>query len=583
MGGGRRLMQILETSRSTPDPMTGESRDWTVELGDGRQIPWAGLRTGPRTLSRDVVAGICQRLLGFELEALGQGVEGVLRPATAADARRPALLLHSTTPELKTFEGDLEALVTGARGGDFTTYKEARSVYLARPGDLAVGRTLPWRAAVQVLGVEAVTLPELGHYYLSHALLAVAAEHRERPVPEMERLVDWVRQRRPIVRLYAFEQEMQIFLLWLTRAAGLDFLPLEANHPRVSARWNRKAVLHPPVAVALKMPDGLAAKEPVAILRAESALCELAVAMELEVPTVPGYTLERLGRSQEEMASQIVSAAALLRQRYGLERGCLKASESGDGARILPGLDLADEATLRRLAHEAWPYGDDYVLEAHVTYGRTTVAGEELITALSAHVRGAAVAPGATLQFMEGTSWKGNVMVDEGSCEAFGVEPGQYRELQQFLEAFHGVFERQGGGLVLAGVDFAVGSVGGRLGEALLLGVQDLNVSFTGAECLRAFLARARAAGFGKGNEDPPGVTRIYRPRPLADHQTLADEVAAWCPEGVFAEPVASIPGRWGMVGVTGDDPAAALRNLGRLRDHLLERNLIEPPGGARE
>lgn len=576
-------MRVLETPRSTPDPMTGERRSWAVEHDDGRRIPWVGLRTGPRTLSPEGIEEICRRLLGFGRDALGPEVEGVLRPATAADAERPALLLHSTTPELKTFEGDLEALACGARGGDFTTYKESRSVYLARPGDLAVGRTLPWRAAVEVLGAEAVSLPDLGHYYLSHALLAVAAEHVERGIPAMDQLVGWVRARQPIVRLYAFEAEMQIFLLWLTRAAGLDFLPLEANHPRVSERWNRKATLHPTVARALEMPAGLAEKPPGQILRAESGLCELARALDLEVPTIPGYTLERAGRSREEMESQIVSAAALLRRRHGLERGCLKASESGDGARILPGIDLADEPTLRRLAREAWPYGDDYVLEAHVTYGRTVVAGEELITALSAHVRGAALAPGATLQFMEGTSWKGNVMVDESSCEAFGVSAGTYLALQRFLADFHDAFVRQGGGLVLAGVDFAVGSVGGRWGDAALLGVQDLNVSFTGAECLRAFLARARAAGFGSANREPPGVTRIYRPRPGTDHRTLADEVAAWCPDGIFAEPVASIPGRWGMVGVTGEDPGAALCNLGRLRDHLLARDLIEPAKETRE
>ena len=144
-------------------------------------------------------------------------------------------------------------------------------------------------------------------------------------------------------------------------------------------------------------------------------------------------------------------------------------------------------------------------------YGRVEVAGQTLPTALSGHIRGGEVAPGATMQFMEGTSWKGNVYLDHSTLAPFGVSDVHYEHVRHFMRDFSAAFDRRGGGMVLAGIDFGIGTVGGRFGDQPLLGVQDLNISFTGAECLRAFLERAQ-------REDPSGksaygVVRIVKPK----------------------------------------------------------------------
>ena len=557
-------------------PLTGQPYGWTVVLDDGRRIPWRGLYTGPLTLTADQIEVTCSTLLGFGLDEMHRRVDGVLRPATGDKAGWPALILHSTTPELKAFEGDLNALARGAEPGDLTTYKETRSVYLARPADVAVGRTLTWSAAAEVLGVEAVELPDRDHYYLSHALLNQAMAHRDRPSAVVERLLGYLRRGPRLIRLYALEPEMQIFLLWLARAAGLDELPVEANRPAVSAAWNRKAVLHPTVSEALALET--MSLDPAQLLARESRRSLLAREMAIEVPTVPGYTIERAGRDEGDFVRQILAAARLLRGRYGLTTGCLKASEAGDGARITTGLDLDGRSILERLGRESFVHGDDYVLEAHVVYRRPSVAGQQLPTALSAHIRGGKVAEGTTIQFVEGTSWKGNVLLDARTAALFDVPAAHYDHLLRFITDFSESFRRRAPGMVLAGVDFAVGTVGGAFGDELLLGVQDLNVSFTGAECLRAFLARAQDRSDADSTLSHYGVTRIYRPLPGCDLAAFRQVTDGARGGGVYADTVASIPGRWAMVGITGADPADAMANLGQLEASLLEHGLIAEP-----
>ncbi|MCG8461775.1 MAG: hypothetical protein MI919_36295, partial [Holophagales bacterium] len=258
-----------------------EGRGWWVETGAGRRVPWRGLQTGPLTLSRGEIGELCHRLLGIAPDEVGAMAERVLVPAVGERATLPAVLLHSTTPELKTFDGDLDALVSGRRGGDFTTYKEARSVYLGGPDDVAVGRTPAWRAAVDALGVNGIKLEDAEHYYLSHALLRLAASSRgERPPASLERLIELVGRAPRRMRLYAFELEMQIFLLWLARRAGVAELAVEANGPALSAAWNRKGVLHPTVARARELPEPRDARE---LLRLEGRECELARELGIEV------------------------------------------------------------------------------------------------------------------------------------------------------------------------------------------------------------------------------------------------------------------------------------------------------------
>ncbi len=543
---------------------------------NGRRVPWTGLQTGPLTLSPSQVEAICQELLGHGTAEVAARAEVTLRPVRAEEASLPSLFLHSTTPELKTFDGDADALIRGTQGGDFTTYKEARSVYLARPGDLVIGRTQSWRAAVAASEAIPIVLEDEEHYYLSHALLDLARrQHRGGETGSaLGQLITLLRRGPRVGRLYAFELEMQIFLLWLAREAGLATLPLEANRPAVAAAWNRKDVLHPTVARAQALPDPKAEEKGLDYLLRESRESALVRRLDIAFPSLPGYTLERAGRPIDDFVAQLLTAAAMLRRRHGLTTGCLKASESGDGARIQPGIDLRQEETLESLGREAWRHGDDYLLEAHVTYGQVELAGQSLPTALSAHIRSGAVAPKATAQFMRGTSWKGNLLLDEGCLDLFSITPDQYRRLQRFVSDFHGAFTGENSGLVLAGIDFAIGTVGGHYGAEPLLGVQDLNVSFTGAECLRAFLDKAQAAGA----PETYGVTRIYVPTDRGRHAALARITGQFRQGNVFADTVASIPGRWAMVGITGTDPRQAAVNLSHLQQALLDAGLIEAP-----
>jgi len=132
-------------------------------------------------------------------------------------------------------------------------------------------------------------------------------------------------------------------------------------------------------------------------------------------------------------------------------------------------------------------------------------------------------------------------------------------------------------GLVLAGIDFAIGRVGGAFGETVLLGVQDLNVSFTGAECLRAFLEKSQRAKSSRGGHRY-GVTRIYRPNPQADHAAFLGVTNSFDRGRVCADTVASIPGRWAMVSISGADPRGAIDNLNHLQNALVTEGLIEGP-----
>ena len=566
------MIRCRKRKLDVPDPVSGLPYGWTVRLKDGQEVEWTGLQTGPLTFDEVEIDPVCRHLLGYGREEVAQRSAKVLVPASGDDAKLPAVLLHSTTPDLRTFDGDLDALVRGTRGGDFTTYKEARSVYLAAPDDVVVGRTPAWRAAVEATGARAITLEDQDHYYLSHCLLHLADGYRPGSGSAMDQLVEHVRQAPRLIRLYAFEEEMQIFLLWLAKTAGVKRLAMEANKPAISAAWNRKEVLHPTVEEAMEM-EGDLPEDPVEMLEAEHRHCVLADRMGLDVPSLPGYTLVRKGRGPEGFRAQMDDAADLLQERYGLTHGCFKASESGDGARIFPGIDLDDSDLLQEMADTAYQHGDAYVLEAHVHYGQANVGGQTLPTALSAHIRGGEVAEGVTIQFVEGTSWKGNVLLDEHSCEEFEVPVEHYQRFRTFVEDFRRSFEERDPGLVLTGIDVAVGRVGGIFDDTLLLGVQDLNVSFTGAECLRAFLDRARRI---QGDDVAKcGVTRIYRPTLQADHAAFLEVTERFKSNTVYADTVASIPGRWAMVGITGETPEDAIGNLNRLEAALGEAGLV--------
>jgi len=567
-----------------PIALPPEGARFTVPPGaEGEVAGWDG-STGPLVLPEATLAAMCRRLLGLNWSEVDAAARVELVPHPPVDGE-PSLILHSATSQKRMFEGHLDAIAAGRHAADAAAYIETRSVYLAAAGDLVVGRTEPWREAAALAPVESVEVPAIDYYYLTHALLTLADASRPHTSPTLGRLAAWLRSHpRSVVRVYALDRETQVLLLWLKRAAGLDRLRVEANGPDIAARWNHKAPLHPTVDVALSlgMVDGLA---PAELLVEESTLNPFWQRLGLLVPRLPGYTIEAAGGDRVVAADRLAAAAMLLRERYGLRFGCHKPARGGAGARIKPGVPLDDPDALARLAAEATQTGEDYVLEAHADYLRHRVRGHEFILAPSAHVRDGRLADGATLQITDGTVWKGNVYIDESSCGRFGLDAEQYRLVRRSVGELLRAFGGLGGGceLVKGGIDFAVARVGGRFGDSVLVGMQDLNLSSCGAEFLRVFLAQARLA---LGRNDPAAMppvhaaTKVVRPAPGAGLALLREAVDHTSTDH-HARAISSVPGRWGLVAVAHPDPVDAAEQVLALEERLRQDGLLARPAGA--
>ena len=425
----------------TKDEKTGLPYHWRLSDTEEKQYDWQGFYTGPLVLEEKTIEQLCKRLLNIELSGLTDAATNELQPVSSQKMVGASIILHSTTPDLKTFEGDLDKVMKGITPTDYTSYKEARAVYLADKGDLAVGRIRPWKEGVDSGGLDAVELPGIDYYYLSHALLVLAEQHLSQPSPLVNKMVTFLKEKENVVvRLYALEKEMQIFLIWMKRLAGLDRLFMDANSPEVARDWNRKSVLFPTVEAALRLDTVIEGYTPHQILAEETKYSLLHQKLGCKFPVLPGYTIVREGNSLAIFTRQLLKAAELLQQRYGLELGCLKASDSGDGARITPGIDLADTLRLKALAKDAYRNGDNYILEPHIQYDTVVKNDEELKVNPSAHIRWGDVAPGLTIQFMEGTSWKGNIYVDEHTADSLGISKANYRRIIDCMEGFRHAF-----------------------------------------------------------------------------------------------------------------------------------------------
>ena len=432
---------VASCRRLDHQPEDGRPR-WAVTLDDGRALAWDRFTTGPIVMPDTQVDDACRRLLGVDVSGLGALASVEVRSYVEdPDDPRPAILLHSATRTTKGFEGDLTDLAEGREPYDVAAYLEARVVSVARPGDLAVGRTMPWREAVNVYGVDHVDVGDLDHYYLSQALVAAALRHAEAPEPALERLIAFLRANpEAVVRLYALDTDLQLFLTWLRRAAGIDALNVDANSPEVAGRWNQKNHLHPDVATAAATavaPDATAA----AVLRAESAGSDLEATLAPGITVLPGYRVTRhAAAGPDAFARNAVAAAERLRDRYGIPACCLKPSEAGDGARIVAPLATDDTAALAEAARRAFAHGDDYLVEAFVDYRRFAVAGRAFIHAPSGHIAGGHVQPGLTAQLMNGRAWEGNAYIDEHTCESIGITGDEYARMRHDLQAIRDAF-----------------------------------------------------------------------------------------------------------------------------------------------
>jgi hypothetical protein len=461
--------------RTSPHPMTGELHDWTVVV-DGREVAWQSY-AGPVRLDETDIDIACRKLLFIEpcdlLEMVLEHVE-----FTSPSDEQSRLIVHSTTPSARGFETDLTAMVEGRPVSDLTTYVETRGLYLARSGDLVVGRTRPWRRAIAKQGVRRLTLPDTDHYYMSHALLRRAVDAGDHD-PVLARIIEFLRERpSTVVSPYDFEPEFQILLTWLARVAGLRRIRVDANNSRLGA-WNGKRMLHPTVESALRLNGQVADQTGPLILDQEHRASEAFQVLRTALPVIPGYTVP-WQENRCDFSNDLARASMLLKERYGLSHGCLKPSDGGNGGRIVANIELDDTRRLEDLATKAWNLGGDQVLEAHVTYFERQVGGEQVLTTPSAHVRSGKLLDGLTLQFMRGTAWKGNIFVGAPDWEALGLEKAVYTKLRN---AMGGLTRRLD--LLHCGVDFAIGTLGGKFGNAVVAAVQDINPKVTGALFLR--------------------------------------------------------------------------------------------------
>jgi len=549
--------------------------DGAVVARDGRRLSWEGFHTGPLLIEPRELEEICEQLLGTRLADIGAAVRAELEPHAATRDTASSIFLNGASTLKGCFEADVAALAEGRPPDDFATYNEARAVCLAGPNDLVVGRTGPWRDAVEVAGVEMVALPDCDYYYLSHALLKLATRYAPGASPELDRVLERLR-RRPatVVRLFALDVESRVLLLWLKRAAGLTRLRVDANGPEIADRWNHKSSLHPSVEAASTLSPA-AGQGPFATLDAESALTPLGAQLGLLAPRLPGYTIVRGRADRGELIEQMRAAAALLRERYGLALGCLKPSTALTGSRIRPGAALDDPDVVDALAEQMLETDEDYVLEAHAHYLRYAVEGHEFILAPSAHIRAGELGEGATMQITRGSVWQGNVYVDEHSCTRLGLSVDRYDAVRAGTAELIGAFGADGRdrGLVKGGIDYAIARVGGRFDDGVLVAMQDLNLSANGAEYVRAFLDAARDA--------LPELPRVYAAtktvRPAAETKLRRlKELSDSDGGGRHTRALVSCPGRWGLVAVGSADPVDAAESVLALERRLADAEMIE-------
>jgi hypothetical protein len=178
------VISCIRRPRTSPHPLTRDFLDWTVVV-DGREVAWQSY-AGPLRLDETDIAIASRKLLSIEPCDLRDMVDEYVEFSSPND-EQSRLIVHSTTPFARGFETDLTAMIEGRPVSDLTTYVETRGLYLARSGDVAVGRTRPWRHAIAKEGVRRLTLPDTNYYYMSHALLrrAVDAGDRDPSIAQM--------------------------------------------------------------------------------------------------------------------------------------------------------------------------------------------------------------------------------------------------------------------------------------------------------------------------------------------------------------------------------------------------------------
>ncbi len=539
------MNQWIYEQRQASNPL-----EWIIKLPNGEEVVWKGFTSGPLNLSKEEIEGLCEKLLGIPLSQLSEVASLVLQPIVAPKSINKSLVLHSTTADLGAFEGDFAFLQRQMKPKNYAGYVETRAVYLGKEDDVAVGRMSSWEKGIEHSVLNAIEVPNLTYYYLSHYLLTIAAVYPNEPNEALEKIITYLKENpQTTIRLYVLDTPIQIFLTWLQRISGLDKIYIDANSPEVSRVWNNKNILYPTVKAAQDI-----AIAPIdtakTILKKEQLESLLYKNLGLNLDALPGYVIQRQGKSLDSFEQQLLEAAQLLYIRYGLQKGCLKAGESGDGGRITPNIDLKDTNQLKTLAKEAYKFGDDYVLECHFHYATSLIGKDTVSLTPSAHIRSGQVASGITLQFKRGTSWMGNLYVSEILSEQIGISLAHYHKMQDAIQAFLQAFQQRNLGLTIAGIDFAIGHIGGKFGGEPMMAIQDPNISFNGAEFLRVFMEKARKQ-FYKENDQIFALTWVFIPTIDCTYKRIEAIFSKNVPFHNYCEIIALVPNSWGMIGVS--------------------------------
>ncbi|MFK7950858.1 MAG: hypothetical protein AB8G11_24980 [Saprospiraceae bacterium] len=523
---------------------------WTITAPNGDVILWQGFDCGPLNLSKSEIASYCETLLGIPLEQLSDVASKVLQPIVAPNTIEKSLMLHSTTSDLGAFEGDFAFLQREMKPKNYAGYVETRAIYLGKTADKAVGRMIPWRNGIEHSSLEAIDVANSDYYYLSDYLLTLAATYSEDSKNILAEIIDYLQKNpKTVIRLYVLDAPIQIFLTWLQRVTRLENIYIDANSPEVSNVWNNKNILYPTVQRAAQMDikDTDSAED---ILKKERLENSLYHVLNLNFDTLPGYVIERKSHTFEAFENQLLQAAQLLQNRYGLEKGCLKASEAGDGGRITPNIDLNDTERLKDLAKEAYKYGDDYVLECHFYYANTIIGNEKVDLTPSTHIRSGQVAPGITLQFKRGNSWMGNLFLDKKLAKKVGISNSNYQTIRGTIRDFLQAFEQRNMGLTIAGIDFAIGHIGGKFGDKKMLAIQDPNISFNGAEFLRVFMEKSKddVALF---RQQMFALTWVFVPTKNCTYEIIEAVFSKNIQKNNHCKTIGLVPNSWGMIGVS--------------------------------
>lgn len=559
--------------------INNKSNSWTVSH-QGKEFNW-DIPTGPyRYYEKDLNIFAKDQLGINNPEEIELVANALLKPYIKDEGNPnyspPRIIMHSATDGIDSYGTDFKQLSTGQTPYGFDTFFNQRSISLASPGDMIIGRTDIWRESshhredLEILDLESEEL-----YQTSHALLHLAENNPTKLMPLINKIAETPDT---MINLYTLDKDIQVFLIWLHKEVNnrrdelgyeqINALNLEANGPEVTKNWNQKGILHPSVEDALEIPNELISNiSPHKLLELEGEKSQIGESLEVNIPRMPGYRID-FSNDKNQFTDRFLLAANMMNERYGTERGVTKLVRSTDGTNIITNIDLTDSAKIREIAEEAHSKGDDYIFEAHVDYvkfnGLTT--GEEIELVPSSHIIEGKASNMVTLQFTREGEWRGNISINLNEetpnfskSELMGLTPEMISKITSSINDFANASVEKEIGLSVGGFDFAVGKLGGVFGDEVMVAPQDPNLRFFGAMFMYKFLEKAQNEF---ETEDIQVATRLIDPKDSHTFEKLKQLSEDMSENGKLYDLIAVVPPRFGMIAASGKTPKEAAENV---------------------